>query len=79
MIMVRAATSRSYFIFPLCVAFLNNSSLTAGVSHGDELSLLFAMPGIFTVTRNKADPDSNSVYHFSKDLVKLWVDFASKE
>ena len=56
------------------------SFIVAGVSHADELSLLFSMPGIFrAVSKNEADPDSMRLYNFSKDLVKLWVDFAMNE
>ena len=47
--------------------------LVSGVSHGDELLSLGVMPpGLYSISKNDQDPD----YIFSKQLVKLWVDFA---
>jgi carboxylesterase type B len=46
-----------------------------GVCHGDDLAMLFVIEKVFHV---KKDPNSED-YKFSKDMVKLWVDFARDE
>ena len=46
-----------------------------GVSHGDDLPILFFMPGRFETPKNEQDPN----YLFSKEVVKFWVDFATDE
>ena len=49
--------------------------MVAGVCHGDDLAMLFKMPRMFEVSKNVQDSD----YIFSKELVKLWADFAKNE
>ncbi|CAG7821833.1 unnamed protein product, partial [Allacma fusca] len=43
-----------------------------GVCHADELAMIFNVEKMFYVPRNPQSAD----YNFSKDMVKLWVDFA---
>ncbi|CAG7687337.1 unnamed protein product [Allacma fusca] len=43
-----------------------------GVCHGDDLAMLFKVERMFNVPRSPNSAD----YKFSKDMVKLWVDFA---
>ena len=43
------------------------------VCHADELAMQFVMPRLFHI----GTEDEN--YQFSKDLVKVWVDFARDE
>jgi len=55
---------------------LNSENLFThlGVSHADELALLFPLP-LFRFKITQADKD----YGMSRDLVKLWTDFGKYE
>jgi carboxylesterase type B len=46
-----------------------------GVCHGDDLAMLFNWEGLFNVEKDESSLD----YKFSKDMVKLWVQFATND
>ncbi|CAG7728616.1 unnamed protein product, partial [Allacma fusca] len=50
-----------------------NKARDYGVCHTDDIAMLFKISTIFNVPRNPQSAD----YNFSKDMVKLWVDFAT--
>ncbi|CAG7717815.1 unnamed protein product, partial [Allacma fusca] len=52
-----------------------NKPTDYGVCHADDLAMLFNLKFVFHVPWNPNSPD----YNFSKDMVKLWVDFARDE
>ena len=62
-----------HFLFEILQVIV--TVLDSGVCHADELPMLFVMPGIFEISKNDQDPD----YIFSKQVVKLWADFAKNE
>ncbi|CAG7835930.1 unnamed protein product [Allacma fusca] len=45
-----------------------------GVCHADDIAMLFIMNGIFDVQK-----DDSADYKFSKDMVKLWAQFATDD
>ena len=53
--------------------FLSSSITHFGACHGDELALLFKLNGLYEIKPGHKD------YQMSKDLVKLWSDFARNE
>jgi carboxylesterase type B len=46
-----------------------------GVCHYDEVALQFKINGLFNIPKNPSSTD----YMFSKEMVKLWVDFAKDD
>ncbi|CAG7786773.1 unnamed protein product, partial [Allacma fusca] len=64
-------------VFGFLIKKMFNAKLTDwGVCHADVLCMLFKLSGAFTPPNLGNDPADIT---FSKDLVKLWVDFAASD